>query len=127
MANSKRPLAAALGAAFLASSIAPLVSAEANPFSAQPLNGGYNLASYDKHVEGGCGGNKAGGEGSCGGAKAEGSGDGTKAEGEGKCGEGKCGEGKCGGNKAAGEGDADADATKADGEGKCGEGKCGAK
>jgi uncharacterized low-complexity protein len=122
MANSKRPLAAALGAAFLASSIAPLVSAEANPFSAQPLSGGYNLASYDKHAEGGCGGNKAEGEGSCGGAKAEGegSGDGTKAAGE-----GKCGEGKCGGDKAAGE--ADTDATKADGEGKCGEGKCGAK
>ncbi len=122
MANSKRPLAAALGAAFLASSIAPLVSAEANPFSAQPLNGGYNLASYDKHAEGGCGGNKPEGEGTCGGAKAEGEG----ADGETKAdGEGKCGEGKCGGDKAAGEGDADA--TKADGEGKCGEGKCGAK
>lgn len=119
MANSKRPLAVALGAAFLASSIAPLVSAGANPFSAQPLDAGYNLASFDKHAEGGCGGNKAEGEGSCGGAKAEGEGD-AKAEGEGKCGgdkkaegEGKCGEGKCGGDK------------KADGEGKCGEGKCG--
>lgn len=119
MANSKRPLAVALGAAFLASSIAPLVSAGANPFSAQPLDAGYNLASFDKHAEGGCGGKKAEGEGSCGGAKAEGEGA-AKAEGEGKCGEGKCGgdkkaegEGKCGGDK------------KAEGEGKCGEGKCG--
>jgi uncharacterized low-complexity protein len=116
MANSKRPLAVALGAAFLASSIAPLVSAEANPFSAQPLKGGYNLASYDKHGEGGCGGNKAEGEGSCGGAKAEGADD-KKADGEGKCGEGKCG----GEKKADGEGGD----KKADGEGKCGEGKCG--
>jgi uncharacterized low-complexity protein len=119
MANSKRPLAVALGAAFLASSIAPLVSAEANPFSAQPLNGGYNLASYDKHAEGGCGGTKAEGEGSCGGAKAEGEGD-TKADGDGKSAEGKCGgdkkadgEGKCGEGKCGGE-------KKADGEGKCG-------
>jgi uncharacterized low-complexity protein len=116
MANSKRPLAVALGAAFLASSIAPLVSAEANPFSAQPLSGGYNLASFDKHAEGGCGGNKAEGEGSCGGAKAEG---------EGSCGDKKAeGEGSCGGNKAEGEGKCGGD-KKADGEGKCGEGKCG--
>ncbi len=107
MATSKRPLAAALGAAFLASSIAPLVAAEVNPFSAQQLNSGYNLANYDKHVDG-----------TCGDKGAEGSTDGTKAEGEGSCGdkkadgEGKCGEGKCGDKKA-------------DGEGKCGEGKCG--
>jgi len=116
MANSKRPLAAALGAAFLASSIAPLVAAEFNPFSAQPLEGGYNLASYDKPAEGSCGA-KAEGEGSCGGAKAEG---------EGSCGDKKAeGEGACGGKKAEGE-DASGD-TKAGGEGKCGEGKCGAK
>ena len=31
MANSKKPLAAALGAAFLATSISPLVTAESNP------------------------------------------------------------------------------------------------
>ncbi|MDC0361435.1 hypothetical protein OAN12_00140 [Halioglobus sp.] len=99
MAKSKKPLAAALGAAFLASSIVPLASAEVNPFSAQQLSGGYDLASFGKHAgEGKCG------EGKCGEEKAEG---GEKAEGEGKCGEGKCGE------------------DKADGEGKCGEGKCG--
>ncbi len=65
--NIKKPLAAALGAAFLATSIAPLASAAANPFSAQQLSGGYDLPNYDKHGEGKCG--------------------------EGKCGEGKAGEG----------------------------------
>ena len=69
MAQSKKPLAAALGAAFLATSMAPMVSAEVNPFSAQQLSGGYDLASYGHHEK----------------------------DGEGKCGEGKCGEGKCGG------------------------------
>jgi len=93
MAKSKKPLAAALGAAFLASSIVPLASAEVNPFSAQQLSGGYDLASFDKHAgEGKCG------EGKCGEEKAEG--------------EGKCGEGKCGEDKADGEGKC--------GEGKCG-------
>jgi uncharacterized low-complexity protein len=67
MSQAKKPLAMALGAAFLASAIAPMASAEVNPFSAQQLSGGYDLANYDKHG------------------------------GEGKCGEGKCGEGKCGG------------------------------
>ncbi|NND68690.1 MAG: hypothetical protein HKN19_13970 [Halioglobus sp.] len=115
MAKSKKPLAAALGAAFLASSIAPVVSAEVNPFSAQQLSGGYDLANFGAHKEGGCGGDhKSEGEGKCGEGKC---GEG-KAEGEGKCGEdkaegeGKCGEGKCG-------------EEKAEGEGKCGEGKCG--
>lgn len=112
MAHVKTPLAAALGAAFLVSAIAPLASAEANPFSAQQLSGGYDLASYAHHEEGE-GEEKAEGEGKCGDKKAEG-----------KCGdkkaEGKCGEGKCGGDKAE------------SGEGKCGddkadsaEGKCG--
>ena len=99
MAQSKKPLAAALGAAFLATAISPLASAEVNPFSAQQLSGGYDLASYGSHGkdgEGKCG------EGKCGGAKAA-----DKAK-EGKCGgakaadkakEGKCGEGKCGGDK----------------------------
>ncbi|NQX88970.1 MAG: hypothetical protein HRT77_09930 [Halioglobus sp.] len=115
MSKSKKPLAAALGAAFLASSLAPLASAEVNPFSAQQLSGGYDLANFSKHAgEGKCG------EGKCG----EGKGEGEGKCGEGKCGEGKadgegkCGEGKCGESKADGK-------AKADGEGKCGEGKCG--
>jgi uncharacterized low-complexity protein len=111
MANSKKPLAAALGAAFLATSISPLVTAESNPFSAQQLSGGYDLANYDKHKEGSCGegkcGSKAGGEGSCGEKKAEGEGScgDKKAEGEGSCGDKKAeGEGSCGDKKADGEG-----------------------
>ena len=97
MSQSRKPLAVALGAAFLASSIAPMASAEVNPFSAQQLSGGYDLANYDKHKEGKCGEGKCGdkkgeGEGSCGGDKTgEGSCGGDKSEGEGKCGEGKCG------------------------------------
>jgi uncharacterized low-complexity protein len=101
MAISKKPLAAALGAAFLASSISPLVTAESNPFSAQELSGGYDLANYDKHEDGSCG------EGSCGGDKSDGEGScgGEKADGEGSCGGEKAdGEGSCGGEKADGEG-----------------------
>ena len=82
MAISRKPLAAALGAAFLATAISPLASAEVNPFSAQQLSGGYDLANFGKDAEGKCG------EGKCGDDKAEGA---AKAEGEGKCGEGKCG------------------------------------
>ena len=66
MAISRKPLAAALGAAFLATSLSPLASAETNPFSAQQLSGGYDLANFDKHAEGKCGDDKAGGEGKCG-------------------------------------------------------------
>ena len=100
MAQSKKPLAAALGAAFLATSLSPLASADVNPFSAQQLSGGYDLASFCGHAKDGEGKLGAGkcGVGNCGDEKAEG--------------EGKCGEGKCGGDKA-------------EGEGKCGEGKCG--
>jgi len=98
----KKPLAAALGTAFVASMAATATAAE-NPFASAELSAGYKVA--DGHAEGKCG------EGKCGGAKG-----GEGKCGEGKCGgakggEGKCGEGKCGGSKG--------------GEGKCGEGKCG--
>ena len=79
MAYSKKPLAAALGAAFLASAVSPVVSAGTNPFAANQLSGGYDLVSFGHHEEGKCG------EGKCGGDKKEA--------------EGKCGEGKCGGSK----------------------------
>ena len=107
MAQLKKPLAAALGAAFLASSIAPLAAAGVNPFGAQQLGGGYDLANYNQHAEGSCG-DKAK-EGSCG----------DKAK-EGSCGD-KAKEGSCG-DKATE--DSGADKAK---EGKCGEGKCGGK
>jgi uncharacterized low-complexity protein len=129
MAQIKKPMAAALGAAFLATSMAPLASAEVNPFSAQQLSGGYDLANYDKHKEGKCGDDKADKEGKCGEGKCgEGKCGGDKAAKEGKCGEGKCGEGKCGGDKAAKEGkcgEGKCGGDKAAKEGKCGEGKCG--
>ena len=79
--QSIQPMAAAVGVAFAASmALAPAALATQNPFQADQLSSGYNLAR--KHVEGKCGGDKAEGEGKCG---------------EGKQGEGKCGEGKCGG------------------------------
>ena len=94
--SNNSTLAAAVGAAVLASAaLSPLANAS-NPFQANDLSQGYNLAAATI---------------------------GDKAEGEGKCGEGKCGgekadeEGKCGEGKCGGE--------KTESEGKCGEGKCG--
>ncbi len=109
-----KPLAAACGAAFMASLAAsPMVSAAENPFAANELTSGYmNLAGK---AEGKCGEGKCG-EGKCG----EG-----KKEAEGKCGEGKCGEGKKEAEGKCGEGKC-GDGKK-EAEGKCGEGKCGAK
>lgn len=107
--SNKSKLAAALGAAFLATSVAPMASADVNPFSATQLNSGYDLANYgDK--EGSCG------EGSCG----EG-----KKKGEGSCGEGSCGEGKKKAEGSCGEGSCGGE--KKGGEGSCGEGSCGGK
>ena len=92
-----KPLATAVGAAFMVSvALSPVASAASNPFQLSELNSGYEVAGKD--AEGKCG------EGKCGEAK-------PKAETEGKCGEGKCGEAK----------------PKAESEGKCGEGKCGGK
>jgi len=118
MAQFKKPLAAALGAAFLATSVAPLATAAVNPFSAQQLSGGYDLPNFDKDAEGKCGEGrcgekKAANEGKCAGDKAKEGSCGDKAK-EGSCGdkakEGSCGdkakEGSCGDKKAA--------------EGKCG-------
>ncbi|MFD1215530.1 MULTISPECIES: HvfA family oxazolone/thioamide-modified RiPP metallophore [Microbulbifer] len=96
MTKKNLPLAAAVGAAFLASA-SMSTTAAADPFAAEELSSGYNLAMADDHKkdkkkEGKCGEGKCGEEGK---------------KKEGKCGEGKCGEGK---KKK---------------EGKCGEGKCG--
>jgi len=99
--QTKNPIAAAVGAAFLASvALAPLAQAAENPFHANSLSGGYNLAekamtegkcgegkcgeSMKKAHEGNCSGEKAktAAEGKCGGGKAE-----AKAEAEGKAAE----------------------------------------
>jgi len=118
---TKKPLVAALGAAFVTSmAFAPAVSADTNPFGATELETGYMVLA-----EGKCG------EGKCG-AKMK-----AKKAVEAKCGEGKCGaqmkaqkadkalEAKCG-EKMKTKKAAKAAEGKC-GEGKCGEGKCGAK
>lgn len=118
--KSLKPIAASIGAAVVASTMAlSTANAAESPFVATELSGGYMLAGAEgKCGEGKCGGDKAkegscGGkamkEGSCGGKAKEGSCGGDKAK-EGSCG-GKAKEGSCGGDKAK--------------EGKCGEGKCG--
>jgi uncharacterized low-complexity protein len=88
-----KPLTAVLGAAFLATAISPIASADVNPFSATPLNNGYDIVNADGH-EGKCG------EGKCGESKdGEDKGEEGTAGGDAKKGadaEGKCGEGKCG-------------------------------
>ena len=76
------PLAATLGAAFVASAMSIPAHAAENPFGATDLQSGYQLAGdHSKDGEGKCG------EGSCGGDK----------KGEGSCGGEKKGEGSCGG------------------------------
>jgi uncharacterized low-complexity protein len=106
--STKKPLAIALGAAFITSLAGtPVANAAENPFAMSELSSGYMVAEM---AEGKCGGDKAAAEGDkaaaegkCGGDKAAAEGD--KAAAEGKCGEGKCGgdktkkEGKCGGDK----------------------------
>ncbi|SHF56239.1 hypothetical protein SAMN04487965_2253 [Microbulbifer donghaiensis] len=97
------PVAAAVGAAFLATAAINVSAAadSANPFAAEELSSGYSLALNDQEQEG-----EKKKEGKCG---------------EGKCGEGKKKEGKCGEGKC-GEGKKEEGKKK---EGKCGEGKCG--
>lgn len=97
------PVATAVGAAFLASAAMHVSAghADANPFAAEELSSGYNLAANEqeegeKKKEGRCGEDKKK-EGKCGEGKC-----GEDKKKEGKCGEGKCGEGKkkegtCGG------------------------------
>lgn len=83
-------MSAALGSAFAAgAALAPIAHAADNPFAANPLASGYQLAQADKKQEASCGADKKK-DGSCGGDK--------KAAGDKKK-DGKCGEGKCGGDK----------------------------
>ena len=108
----RKPLAALVGSAFVASLAAGSLGAaqfDANPFAMTELPGGYKVAQ----------------EGQCGAAKA-------KPEQEGQCGANKAKqvqEGQCGANetKQTQEGQCGAaKAKKTDAEGKCGEAKCGA-
>ena len=90
----KKPLAIALGAAFVTSLAGtPVANAAENPFAMSDLSSGYVVAEME---EGKCGGDKTKKEGKCGGDKAEA----MATEGADKAkAEGKCGEGKCGGSK----------------------------
>lgn len=89
---SIKPIAAAVGVAFVSSMvISSNALASENPFEAADLESGYMLAGdKDKDKEGECGEGKCG-EGKCGEDKEEGS---CGEEGEGE--EGSCGEGSCG-------------------------------
>jgi len=115
-----KPIAVALGAAFVTSLAgASVANAAANPFGMTELSSGYMVAEGDMK-EGKCGeSHMKEKEGKCG----EGM-DKSKMKKEGKCGEGmdksKMKEGKCGEGKMKG------DMSKMKKEGKCGEGKCGA-
>ena len=85
-----KPVAAALGVAFVASmAVSTSAVAADNPFAMADLDSGYMLADNHEGEEGSCGEKDA--EGSCGEKGDEGS-CGEKGE------EGKCGEGKCGGD-----------------------------
>jgi len=103
--TAMKPLAVALGAAFVSSLAGTSVAnAGENPFSMTELPSGYMVAET---AEGKCGEGmmKKEAEGKCGGTEkakeAEGA---MKEKAEGKCGEGKCGEGM----------------MKKEAEGKCG-------
>jgi uncharacterized low-complexity protein len=108
--NKQQLLSVAIGSAFAAVTLMPVAHA-ANPFAADTLQNGYQVAQADaKAKDGKCG------EGKCGA---------DKKKKDGKCGEGKCGadkkkDGKCGEGKCGAEKDKKKD-------GKCGEGKCGGK
>ena len=94
---NQKPLAAALGAAFLSSVVATApVQAGQNPFAANQLSSGYMQVAMDgkcggtvkKDAHAKCGANmKKKADGKCGGDKVK-----KKAD-------GKCGTGKCGGSK----------------------------
>lgn len=92
--NKLNPLAATVGAAFIASALSVPAAAAENPFASADLAKGYQLAGN----EGKCGEGKCG-EGKCGEDREDGDKKGEGKCGEDKKGEGKCGEGKCGGDK----------------------------
>jgi len=114
--NTRKPLALAIGTAFVAtlaaSTVANAAATGGNPFTMTEMSSGYTQLAEMK--DGKCGEGKCGGSGAKGMTKEQ-----MKAKGakDGKCGEGKCGgsmgksgmqgkgmskgmqEGKCGGSK----------------------------
>jgi uncharacterized low-complexity protein len=76
----------AIGSAFAAVALTPVVHAADNPFAAKQLSAGYQLAQADKKMDGKCG------EAKCGADKAKGKcGKAADKKADGKCGEAKCG------------------------------------
>jgi len=111
--TAMKPLAVALGAAFVTSLAGTSVANAAdNPFAMTELSSGYMVAEQ--------------GEGKCGAGTMKKTEEGEHGEGtmkkaeEGKCGEGKCGEGMM---KKAEEGKCGEGMMKKAEEGKCGAGK----
>lgn len=82
----------ALGSTLAAAAMASAHAAD-NPFTAKPLQAGYQLAQADKNSDGKCGADKKA-DGSCGADKKAA----EKKAGDKKK-DGKCGEAKCGANK----------------------------
>ena len=97
----RKPVAAAIGAAFAGSMLLTAgASAAGNPFGLSELNGGY--AQIASGQEGKCGAGKCGagkcGMGKCGAKPVEDRTSEPLKDETMKCGAGKCGAGKCGGN-----------------------------
>ncbi|KXB30956.1 hypothetical protein AT959_09610 [Dechloromonas denitrificans] len=78
----------AVGSAFAAITLSPVAHAADNPFAANKLEAGYQLAQADKMKDGKCG------EAKCGADKKA-----TEKKKDGKCGEAKCGADKKSGEK----------------------------
>lgn len=78
----------AVGSAFAAITLSPVAHAADNPFGANQLATGYQLAQADKTKDGKCG------EAKCGADKKV-----TEKKKDGKCGEAKCGADKKSGEK----------------------------
>ncbi|WP_153131517.1 HvfA family oxazolone/thioamide-modified RiPP metallophore [Dechloromonas hortensis] len=78
----------AVGSAFAAIALSPVTHAADNPFGANKLEAGYQLAQADKMKDGKCG------EAKCGADKKA-----TEKKKDGKCGEAKCGADKKSGEK----------------------------
>lgn len=86
---NKTPLAAAMGAALVASFTATTANAEANPFAMTELSSGYmQLAEMKCGTSMNMGDPKKTAEGACAGSKTDAADSAKKVEG--KCGEGKC-------------------------------------
>jgi uncharacterized low-complexity protein len=69
-----KPVTAALGAVIATTLVTPVANADENPFSMQPLSGGYMVLAEGKCGEGKCGGKK--GKGMCGMQRMDANGDG---------------------------------------------------